>query len=273
MRDLLRRFKGEFKFTGHIFHPRFENRSFRNSPKRSVDLDRIKLRPIKLKIMLRGKVVRIKLSLPFAVSIAACANIELHALLIAIQARFVYTKSMTRLLAILIISAAAIRAADAPTALDKELERFRPFLKTWKGEFVGGKNPNPMTDVSRFERALNGKAIRVMHSVNEGIYAGETIIMWDAPSKQIRTYYFTTSGDRTEGSMELGADGTITSTEIVKGEESKEGADPVTKVRAVSKILPDGRLHVKSEYLKKAGWVAGHEILYKETPGAEVVFK
>jgi len=179
---------------------------------------------------------------------------------------------MTRLLAILIFSV-AVRAADAPSTLEKELEPFRKFLKTWKGEFIGGKNPTPMTDVTRFERALNGKAIRVLHSVNDGIYAGETIIMWDAPSKQIRTYYFTTAGDRTEGTMEFDADGTLTSTENVKGEEPKEGADPVTKVRATTKFLPDGRFHVKSEYLKKAGWVAGHEIIYKEAPGAEVVFK
>jgi hypothetical protein len=190
--------------------------------------------------------------------------------LIAIGAVFVYRKTMIRLLAVLVISTFMARAADAPAALDKELEPFRKYLKTWKGEFIGGKNPNPMSDVTRFERALNGKAIRVWHSVNEGIYAGETIIMWDAEAKEIRTYYFTTSGDRTEGKMSFGTDGTLTSEEAVKG---AAGDDPVTKVRATTKLLPDGRMHVKSEYLKKAGWVAGHEIIYKEAPGAEVVFK
>ena len=180
---------------------------------------------------------------------------------------------MIRLLAVLVISAISVHAADTAATLDKELELFRKYLKTWKGEFVGGKNAKPMSDVTRFERALNGKAIRVLHSVNEGIYAGETIIMWDAPSKQIRSYYFTTAGDRTEGTMDFAADGTLTSTEDVKGEAPKEGADPVTKVRATTKLRADGSLHVKSEYLKKAGWVAGHEIIYKEAPGAEVVFK
>ena len=180
---------------------------------------------------------------------------------------------MIRLLAVLVLSAIVVRSADAPAALDVELEPFRKFLKTWKGEFVGGKNPNPMSDVSLFERALNGKAIRVLHSVNNGFYAGETIIMWDPPSKQIRSYYFTTSGDRTEGVMEFTADGSLISTETVQGAEPKEGADPVTKVRATTKFLPDGRLHVKSEYLRKAGWAPGHEVIYKEAPGVEVVFK
>jgi hypothetical protein len=180
---------------------------------------------------------------------------------------------MIRLLLMLTLSVVATNAGEAPTSLDKQLEPFRPLLKTWKGEFQGGKNPNPMVDVSKFERAMNGKAIRVLHSVNDGMYAGETIIMWDAEAKEIRSYYFTTSGDRTEGSISFGADGTLTSMEIVKGPEPKEGSDPVTKVRATTKILPDGRMHVKSEYLKKAGWQPGHEIIYKEAPGAEVVFK
>jgi hypothetical protein len=180
---------------------------------------------------------------------------------------------MIRFLLTLAFSALTLCAAESPSTLDKELEPFRPFLKTWKGEFIGGKNPKPMTDVTRFERALNGKAIRVLHSVNDGIYAGETIIMWDAPAKQIRTFYFTTSGDRTEGSMTIAPDGTVTSVETVKGQEPKEGSDTVTQVRATSKLLPDGRLHVKSEYLKKAGWQPGHEIIYKESTTAEVIFK
>lgn len=156
--------------------------------------------------------------------------------------------------------------------LASELEPFQRLLGTWRGEFVGGKNPKPMIDVTRFERALNGQAIRVLHSVSDGLYAGETLIVWNAAQKRIETFYFTTTGDRSEGVMELRADGSFASTETLKNIDPTE-TDPITQVRAVSKLLPDGRLHVKSGYLKKAGWQPGHEVIYTEDPDATVVFK
>lgn len=177
--------------------------------------------------------------------------------------------------AILILSLLCFKAfaADASATLAKELQPFQPLLGTWKGEFVGGKSEKPAVDVVTFERALNGKAIRVLHSVNDGIYAGETIVMWNPEAKRIETFYFTTTGDRTEGYMEAGKEGVFTSGETLKNLDSKEGSDQVTQVRATTKILPDGRLHVKSEYLKNGGWQPGHEILYKPDPTAKVVFK
>ncbi len=161
-------------------------------------------------------------------------------------------------------------AEPAPTGLAKELEPLRPLLKTWKGQFINDKGPSPGSDVVRFERALNGRAIRALHSVNEGAYAGETIILWNAAAKQIQTFYFTTEGDRIEGTMAVEKDGAFTTMEKVVG---AEGENAVTQVRATSRLLPDGRLHVKSEYMKKGAWVAGHEIMYSAAPGAEVVFK
>jgi hypothetical protein len=158
------------------------------------------------------------------------------------------------------------------TKLAEGLEPLEKYLGTWRGKFVGGKNPNPLEDVTRFERALNGEGIRVLHSVNDGIYAGETMIIWNAAQKRIETFYFTTGGDRSEGVMEPREDGSIASTETLKNIEASE-KDPVTQVRSVSRLLPDGRLHVKSEYLKKAGWQAGHEVIYTQDPGAVVVFK
>jgi hypothetical protein len=44
-------------------------------------------------------------------------------------------------------------------------------------------------------------------------------------------------------------------------------------VKASSRILPDGRLHVKSEHLKDGQWVDGHEVRYVEDPKAVVRFK
>ena len=165
----------------------------------------------------------------------------------------------------------ALGAESSTNNLVKGLEPLLPLLNTWKGEFVGGKSAKPMVDVVRFERAMNGQAVRALHSVNDGIYAGETIIVWDEKAQEIQTFYFTTTGDRTEGVMKVGSDGVISSTETVKGVEGTAGA--VTKVRATSKLLRDGKLHVKSEYWKDGAWAPGHEIVYKEDAAAEVVFK
>jgi hypothetical protein len=53
----------------------------------------------------------------------------------------------------------------------------------------------------------------------------------------------------------------------------KGDANGVTEVRATSEILPDGKFHVKAEYLKNGEWTPGHEVTYQEAPGSKVVFK
>jgi hypothetical protein len=186
-----------------------------------------------------------------------------------------YAKGMFRKIIVVCALAFSICAAETNSspALSKELEPLKGLLGTWKGNFIGGKAEKPMGDVVRFERVLNGRAIRAVHSVNDGIYGGETLIVWNAGKKRIETFYFTTEGDRTVGVMETKGGNAFTTIEKLEGAEPKEGAEAVTEVRATSKILPDGTLHVKSEYLKKGEWQAGHEIIYKQEPGAELIFK
>jgi hypothetical protein len=49
------------------------------------------------------------------------------------------------------------------------------------------------------------------------------------------------------------------------------GAQPgVSEVEAVTEIK-DGKMHVKSRYLKGDKWIDGHEITYVEAPDAKVV--
>jgi hypothetical protein len=45
------------------------------------------------------------------------------------------------------------------------------------------------------------------------------------------------------------------------------------EVRVTGEIQPDGKFHVKTEYLKKGRWTFGHEVTYQEDAGSEVVFK
>ena len=169
--------------------------------------------------------------------------------------------------------AVSLAASLAPlhvgqASLDPHLELLRPLLeKTWKGQFKDSKPDKPTVDVARWERALNGKAVRILHSVNDGVYGGETLITWDE-AKQSRVYhYFTTASNNTTGTLSS-KDGKFVTDEVVSGD-----AGGVTEVRATSELLPEGTFHVKADYLKNGEWIPGHEITYKEDAGAKVVFK
>lgn len=151
--------------------------------------------------------------------------------------------------------------------LAKELSGLQPMLgKTFRGEFADSTPEKPKVDVSSWERALNGKAVRMLHSINDGQYGGETIFMWDAQQKKVAYWYFTTAGFTTQGTVEFGKN-QWTTLEDVKG-----NANGITKVRATS-TLGDDSLHVKSEYFSGDKWSPGHEVKYKLTKEAKVSFK
>ena len=161
-----------------------------------------------------------------------------------------------------------IITAVAQEFLVKELEPLQPFVqKTRKGEFVNSTAEAPKYDVSRCERALNGSAIWVLHSMNNGEYGGESIIFWDKNKQSVVYCYFTTAGFFTNGTMTFKND-TIISHEYVTG-----NTNGITEVQSISIILPDGRLHGKSQYLQNCTWTDGHEIIYIEDLRAEVIFK
>ena len=176
---------------------------------------------------------------------------------------------MKRITILLTIIAVIIAAGTATAGLDKHLEAFEPFVgKTLEGAFVNSATGESAVDVQRWEEILGGKAIRVVHSLNAGEYGGETIIFWDSKENTVAFYYFTTAGFYTHGTMtfELG---------VFTAHEKVEGArvDGITEVRSSSRMLEDGRVHLKSKFLKDEQWVPGHEIYYVEAPEAEVVFK
>ncbi|HUG91265.1 MAG TPA: hypothetical protein VML55_10550 [Planctomycetaceae bacterium] len=169
---------------------------------------------------------------------------------------------------VLLTFATSLSMAGDADQLDEPLKPFAPLLgKTWKGEFKSSTPDRPLFDVSRWERALNGKAVRVLHSVNDGVYGGETIIVWDAQKNSLVYWYFTTAGFRTEGTMKY-EDGQWSAQEVVIG-----AAGGITEVKSTTKLLPDGRLRVTAEYLKDGKWDAGREVDYQKAPDARVVFK
>ena len=159
------------------------------------------------------------------------------------------------------------RAEDGPE-LAKELEPLRPFIgKTWSGHFKNSTPEKPVVDITRCERALNGKAVRMVHSVNKGAYGGESIIMWNPKSERIEYYYFTTDGFYTHGTM------TIEGRKILSHEQVTGSKQGITEVKGTSELLADGRLRVKSTYLKEGQWVPGRDMTYDPTPEAEVKFR
>lgn len=174
------------------------------------------------------------------------------------------------LLLLLVVAVAVSGSARvaAPDDLIDQLSPLKPFIgKTWKGELKGSSLEKPMTDVSRWERALNGHAVRVLHSVNNGEYGGETIITWEPNKKSLVYFYFTTAGFYTTGVMTSDGNKFINH-ETVTG--NKQG---ITEVKSISEILPDGRLSVRAQYSQGGKWVEGHQVVYVEAPGAEVIFK
>jgi hypothetical protein len=171
-------------------------------------------------------------------------------------------------LALVAVTGSVVLGGDNADTPAEPLKPFAPLLgKPWKGEFKNSTPEKPLFDVARWERALNGKAVRVLHSVNDGIYGGETLITWDANKKTLAYWYFTTAGFRTEGTMKH-EDGQWTAHEIVAG-----STNGIAEVKSTSKLLSDGRLQVTAEYLKNVKWDFGREVIYKNTPEAKVIFK
>ncbi len=165
------------------------------------------------------------------------------------------------------LAAPLVHAAEEKS-LAAQLEPLRPLLgKTFRGELKGSTPEKPVVDVSRWERAVNGQAVRVLHSINQGAYGGETLIYWDASKKSLAYLYVTTAGFQTSGTMTI-ADGRITSHEKVTG--ASEG---ITEVKATSELRPDGTLVKKADGLKDGKWEELHSAVYREDPKAEVVFK
>jgi hypothetical protein len=163
---------------------------------------------------------------------------------------------------------AAVTALPALAGLDAHLQDLAPYVgKTFQGEFTDAVSGKKSVDVQVWEEMLGGKAIRITHSLNEGQYGGESIVFWDGKIEQVAFYYFTTAGFFTHGTMKL-EDGAFTAVEKVEG-----GAGGITEVRSSSTRLEDGRLHMKSEYLKDGQWTPGHEIFYEENPEAELIFQ
>lgn len=158
--------------------------------------------------------------------------------------------------------------AGSQQPLAPELAVFAPFLGiVWQAD-MGKQNGKPQIDRALWQRALNGQAIKTIHSINDGEYGGETMIFWDKKRKSLAYYYFTTAGFYTHGTMRYDA-----KTKVLTAEEQVENnANGITAVRSKS-VLNAESLSVASEYLQHGKWVPGHTAVYRPTKEGQVRFQ
>lgn len=169
------------------------------------------------------------------------------------------------LMAAMTVAQLTIQAAEP--ASEDPLALLKPYLGIWKGHFKNSTPEKPVIDIAHWERALNGKAVRILHSINDGVYGGETLILWDKEKRGLVYEYFTTAGFRTSGTAQV-EEGRLICHERVSG-----NADGITEVKATVRLKPEGTLTTTSEYFKNGSWVPGHEVKYQKAPEAKVIFK
>jgi hypothetical protein len=165
--------------------------------------------------------------------------------------------------AVTLFALAAPLAAQTSPGANPHLAWFLPLAgRTWKGTL-----PNGAVDVHRFELILNGQVLRTVHSVNDGAYGGEALVYWDEEKQTLASHYVTTAGFFTTATIRIES-GAMLSHEIVHG----GGAGGVAEVKGETRLLPDGRLLVKTWQLRGGQWSPGGDRTYVEDPKAEVRF-
>ena len=162
--------------------------------------------------------------------------------------------------------ALANSANSERAGLDPKLAVFSKFIGTWESVFEWDGDQPKVLDVSKNEVALNGKALRTLHSVNEGMYGGESLIFWDKEQQKIIFYYFTTADFYTSGYIEVVGDNQFVAYEDVVGNENG-----ITKVKSTS-TYKDNTIEVSTAYYKKGAWTKPESRTYTASDKA-VTFK
>ena len=165
------------------------------------------------------------------------------------------------LLMLCLLSIIPAHAQDAAQdTVHEKLMIFASYIGTWKAEFADGTH-----DVSQYEWILGGKALRIMHSINDGDYGGEALVHWSTEKEVISYRYVTTASFYTEGTIAPTGDG-FDAHEIVHG-----NMGGITETRS-GYTMKDGEIHVWSQFLKDGEWAEKMQATYIKTPDAKVKF-
>lgn len=177
--------------------------------------------------------------------------------------RFILLKFSVLLACLFLLTPNHVVANESQQNLAEPLKVFSKFLGTWESTFVMmDGNPN-VVDVAVWERALNGKAIRSLHSINDGMYGGEMLMFWDEELNSLVFYYFTTAEFYTKGTIEVVSENSFIAYEDVSGSE-----DGISKVKSTS-TLTNGDIKVTTAYLKHGEWTEPETRTY--TPSTKTV--
>ncbi|MBS1708590.1 MAG: hypothetical protein JSS65_07710 [Armatimonadetes bacterium] len=163
---------------------------------------------------------------------------------------------------------ALVLATPKQDSLDPHLEPFKPLLgMTFKGVFKKSTPENPIIDVTHWERAMNGKAVRFFHSVNDGAYGGETIFRWDPEKNAVTGHYFTTANFMTVGTV------TFERGELQFHDKVVGQAGDTVAVEATISFNKEGGYTVRADAITKTGEKNSRETVYKPDLQSRVVFK
>lgn len=166
-----------------------------------------------------------------------------------------------RAAAVLLLLAGAAPASPAQPA-DAALAVFAPLVGApWVADVDG------MQDVGQWSWALGGHAVRHVHVVGDGSYAGESLIWHDADRGVFPFRYVTTGGFSTRGTFYAAPDGSLTSEEIVEGGADGMAAG-VEAVRSSAALQPDGALVVTIVFKRDGAWGEPDTRTYRRAPHA-----
>jgi hypothetical protein len=131
--------------------------------------------------------------------------------------------------------------------------------RSWRG--TGTKDAS-VQDVQRWDWAVGGHAVRVVHSVNDGAYAGETLIFRDRDSGAYIFHYFTSGGFHSTGTMRPTGPGAF------EVEETVHGLDGFPPMRSTIVMGDDGVNRSRSFQKEGDAWVEKGGFDYREDPAA-----
>lgn len=134
--------------------------------------------------------------------------------------------------------------------------------KTWRGT---GTGPERVQDVQRWDWAVGGHAVQVVHSVADGAYAGETLIFRDRDSGAYVFHYFTSGGFHTTGTMRPTGPGAF------EVEETVHGLDGFTTQRSTIVMGADGVNRSRGYREVDGQWVEQGGFDYRADPTAELI--
>ena len=167
------------------------------------------------------------------------------------------------LAALLLWIAPAVAPQEPPppaahvAADDALLAAFDPLVgQIWRGASI--TDPGVIDEIT-FERTAGGRAIRSVHTVNGGVYTGDTLITFDRESGRLISFYATNGGFHTTGHIRVLGPGQFEFLQVV------HGLDGVTEVRAQT-TLTDGVYRIRSQHLINGEWVETGGFDYRPIP-------